>query len=112
MRRLGDDDKQLIHRLLNTGYTVQEVSKIVGFSQLTVRAHLKRVPEDPEWFPSIQYLGGLGLALGFNSETNRVKVIHPEGFSEVPYVRRPLRGTDEDIVRGAVSASAIERLAT
>jgi len=94
MKKVTTDDRQLIHRLLNAGYTVKEVSKVVGRAENTVRERIKGVPEDPYWFPSIQYLKRLGFRVRLNNNTVELK--HSEGISYVPYTLRTQ--VDEDIL--------------
>jgi predicted transcriptional regulator len=84
MKKVTTDDRQLIHRLLNAGYTVKEVGKILGRTEKTVRGRIQGVPEDPYWLPSMQYLEGLGFRVRLQ-DNNTVELKHPEGISYVPY---------------------------
>jgi predicted transcriptional regulator len=84
MKKVTTDDRQLIHRLLNAGYTVKEVGKILGRTEKTVRERIQGVPEDPYWLPSMQYLESLGFKVGLQ-DNNTVELKHSEGISYVPY---------------------------
>jgi predicted transcriptional regulator len=84
MTKVTTDDRQLIHRLLNAGYTVKEVSEVIGYTESAVRGRIKGVPEAPYWFPSIQYLQRLGLKVKLQ-DNDTVELEHQWGISYVPY---------------------------
>jgi hypothetical protein len=94
MRILSPDDRQLIYRLNSTGYTLSEISELLGCTVGTVQDNLKRHTENPNWFPTISYLTSLGLDVTLDSTLNLVELRHPEGHTLLPFARRTVHNDD------------------
>jgi hypothetical protein len=86
MKSLTTDDRQLVHRLLNTGYTARTISELLGCAEGTVKTSRKEYVEDPNWLPTLEYLQKeLGLSVSLNPDNNQVELKHAEGISYLPY---------------------------
>jgi hypothetical protein len=94
MKRISTDDVQLMHRLVTRGFTEAIVSKLLGCSLTTVLRNRKVRAEDPDWFPTIEYLQRLGLQVDHDNSSNLLRLEHPEGVSFVPFELRTLNSPD------------------
>lgn len=84
MKRLNQNDRQVIHRLTNADFSSRDIGLLLNCAPDTVRASLNKYPEDPTWLPSIEYLNELGFKAMLTPD-NQVVIEHPEGHSKVNY---------------------------
>jgi hypothetical protein len=91
MRRLSQDDRQIIHRLLNAGFSTRDIGLLLNCTPANVRTSFNKYPEDPTWLPPIEYLNELGFKAMLTPD-NQVRIEHPEGYSNVNYEVTAHRG--------------------